>query len=241
MLNVTEYSSALVLAGAAPIPAEPSMRSQTVEIESASSASEPFSTATRFIRVHTDRGCALKVGAAPVATPADTRISAGGAEYFAVQPGHRIAAVAIKEAQDMDSLTALLQVLADPKASQTRAKELAVAAAVAAKAAAEAKAAAAAVDSARADITARETALKSAQQTLEAERAQLKADRGKVDSQSAQLQADSERLTAKAAELTKAAESITERERAIAAREKQVAAAEAGYSNRIAKLRELAS
>ena len=180
MLTISEYANATVLAGGAPIPAEPNLRTLVLEVGSASQASEPFGPAVKFIRVHNaDGAVALKFGPSPVATPADAHMSANSTELFAVLPGHRVAAVAIGEVRDMEGL-ALLRVLADPKAAQARSEELAATTAASNKAAAEAKAATEEATRAQAVLAVKQhkfdtraTALATARQDLDAQAAKL--------------------------------------------------------------------
>jgi hypothetical protein len=253
MLSITEYANALIFASGAPIPAEPNFGTQTVDIKSTNQQSEPFGPAVRFIRIHTDRDCAIKFGPSPEASPADTRMSANAVEVFAVQPGHRVSVIAIGEGRDMEGL-ALLRVLADPQAAQARAEELGAPTAAANKAAAEAKAAAAEVEHARAEVAARETALAQqaealaiAQQKLDADTANLADNREALDGRIAVAEIENQRMTDFEKRLAAREDELENRERAFANRETKLAAredalkvSEAGYANRMARLKELA-
>ncbi len=73
---------------------EPAITDQVVDISAASLASQPFSSLTHIIRVHTDGACHIIIGTGtPTATTSRKRMAAGQTEYFGVQPGHRIAVI----------------------------------------------------------------------------------------------------------------------------------------------------
>jgi len=93
-LYISEYATAPILSGAQLLIAgEPSIHSQVLEVGDKSQASEPFGPSTKYIRVFTDEDCALKFGPKPEATVADARMAANTTELFAVQGGHRVAAI----------------------------------------------------------------------------------------------------------------------------------------------------
>lgn len=71
----------------------PSVTTQTVNIGASSAQSAAFSTATNFIRVHTDSVCSIKVDADPTATTSTSRLAADQTEYFQVTPGHKLAVI----------------------------------------------------------------------------------------------------------------------------------------------------
>jgi hypothetical protein len=64
---------------------------QTVAIGGTSTQSSAFNAQTRFIRVHTDVICSIKIGTDPTASTTTARMAADQTEYFAVQPGDKIA------------------------------------------------------------------------------------------------------------------------------------------------------
>lgn len=65
-----------------------------VAIGGASALSAAFGTNTQVIRIEADATCSVKIGGvAPVATAADMRIAAGVPEYFAVNPGDKLAVI----------------------------------------------------------------------------------------------------------------------------------------------------
>ena len=72
---------------------EPAASNQVITY-SGSVQSTSFTNATSFVRVHTDAICSIKFGANPTATTSDERMAANTTEYFSVQAGHKIAAIA---------------------------------------------------------------------------------------------------------------------------------------------------
>jgi hypothetical protein len=87
---ITEFRN-LGLDGGAQIAPRPGLASQTVAIGGTSAQSTAFSGSTRYIRVHVDAVCSSAVGANPTATIAGERMAADNTEYFAVNPGDKIA------------------------------------------------------------------------------------------------------------------------------------------------------
>jgi hypothetical protein len=71
----------------------PPIKEDTVAIGVSSAQSEVFSEETRLIRVHADAICSIAFGANPTATSANMRLAAGQTEYFAVDPGARLAVI----------------------------------------------------------------------------------------------------------------------------------------------------
>ena len=94
-LYISEYSaSSFFLSGKElQVVQEPPTAEQTVAIAGASAQSSAFGSATRIIRVHTDAICSVLVGSNPTATTAKKRLPADHTEYFAVQPGDKIAVI----------------------------------------------------------------------------------------------------------------------------------------------------
>ncbi len=72
-------------ANAAQAPYQPSLAEQVVAIGGSSVPSAKFGANTRYIRVHTDAICSVRVDAAADANSA--RMAAGQTEYYAVKPG----------------------------------------------------------------------------------------------------------------------------------------------------------
>lgn len=79
--------------GRAQVAAGPPIAEQTVAIAGASAQSSAFNDATRVIRIHTDATCSFLIGGNPTATAVKSRLAADQTEYFAVQPGHKIAVI----------------------------------------------------------------------------------------------------------------------------------------------------
>lgn len=75
----------------------PPIAEQTVAIGGGSTASAAFNTKTKIVRLSTDAICSIawnNSGAAdPVATTANARLPADTIEYFAVQPGGKLAVI----------------------------------------------------------------------------------------------------------------------------------------------------
>lgn len=74
-------------------PEQPPYAEQTVAIGVGSVQSSAFNTATKFIRVHTDAICSIKIGSNPTATATTARMAAGQTEYFTVLAGHKLAVI----------------------------------------------------------------------------------------------------------------------------------------------------
>lgn len=77
----------------------PAIAYQSAAITASSTTSNPFNTATKVIRVHTDSIVSIDIRTAPVAvvaagTPATMRLAANQTEYFGVNPGDAIAFIA---------------------------------------------------------------------------------------------------------------------------------------------------
>ena len=66
---------------------------QTVAIGGSSTQSNAFSANTQVIRVAADSVCSIKIGANPTATATTLRIPSNVTEYFAVQPGQKLAVI----------------------------------------------------------------------------------------------------------------------------------------------------
>lgn len=91
---VAEFTIVTTLAGVpTSIALQAPIAEQTVAITGSSTQSNAFNAATRFIRVHTDAICSIKVGADPEASATTERMAAGQTEYFGVSPAHKIAVI----------------------------------------------------------------------------------------------------------------------------------------------------
>lgn len=68
--------------------------SQVVVNTGATTPSAAFNAKTKFVRLHADSICSVKIGgAAPVATTTDARFAANQTEYAAVVPGEKLAVI----------------------------------------------------------------------------------------------------------------------------------------------------
>lgn len=71
----------------------PPLVEQTVAIGAGSVQSNAFSATTQIIRVCADAVCSIVIGANPTATATTMRLAANVPEYFAVQPGQKLAVI----------------------------------------------------------------------------------------------------------------------------------------------------
>lgn len=84
--TATDYEGRQVMAGK-----EPAIATQVVGIVAGHSESNPFTSGTKFVRLHTDVKCNIQIGLAPVAViDVDARMAANQTEFFAVTPGHSV-------------------------------------------------------------------------------------------------------------------------------------------------------
>ena len=86
VLYVAEFSQLVTTPnGIAAMALQSPLAEQTMSITASSTTlTNPFNSATKFIRVHTDSICSIKVGGAPVATTSTARMAANQTEYFGV-------------------------------------------------------------------------------------------------------------------------------------------------------------
>lgn len=79
----------------APIPVGklPPVAEQTVDFTTATQ-SAAFNDSTRHVRVRADANCHIAVGTDPTADTDSLPLGEGSAEYFDVQPGHKLSVVA---------------------------------------------------------------------------------------------------------------------------------------------------
>ena len=94
-LDVTEYdelahagNGSMVMAGQ-----EPARATQQLAIGASATQSAPFDSATRFVRVHTDSPCRIKIGSNPTADGTSMRMAASQTEYLGVMGGLRISVI----------------------------------------------------------------------------------------------------------------------------------------------------
>lgn len=94
-LYIAEFTESAFgqISGHAPVAALPAVAEQTVAISGTSAQSSAFGNQTEIIRVHTDTTCSILIGTNPTATAAKLRMVADQTEYFAVQPGDKIAVI----------------------------------------------------------------------------------------------------------------------------------------------------
>ena len=93
-LYVSEFPEiALAVNAPTPMARQPAIVEQAVSIGANSAPSAAFNVRTKMVRLHTDVICSVTFGTAPVATAAMARMAAGQTEYFAVQPGDKVAVI----------------------------------------------------------------------------------------------------------------------------------------------------
>lgn len=94
-LFVTEYADlAETVRGAAAAPKDPPLAGYVVTIGVASTQSQAFNAATRFILIATDTICSVLVGGTnPVAQTTDHRMAADQAEFRGVVAGDKLAVI----------------------------------------------------------------------------------------------------------------------------------------------------
>lgn len=64
---------------------EPAHVTQQISVSGVSAQSAALSTATRFVRIHSDVAVRLRFGENPTAAGTDMRMAAGATEYFGVK------------------------------------------------------------------------------------------------------------------------------------------------------------
>jgi hypothetical protein len=94
-LYIWEFSEVLVLSDKLMAANAPGILQQApVAIGASAASSQPFTGATKFIRVNTDSICSIVIGPSPqTATASNARMSAGSTEYFAVAPSHVLSVI----------------------------------------------------------------------------------------------------------------------------------------------------
>lgn len=94
-LYVTEFAQSVAMNGSqvGQVRALPPLAEQTVAIGAGSVQSNAFNAATNCIRVISDAVCSVEVGANPTAIATTMRLAANVPEYFAVNPGQKIAVI----------------------------------------------------------------------------------------------------------------------------------------------------
>jgi hypothetical protein len=93
LLYVAEFSE-IVARGGVLIALFPALVVQSpIPIGGSSQQSQPFNSATAFIRMETDSICSFRIERNPVATTNDCRMFANVTEYVGVNPGDRVAVI----------------------------------------------------------------------------------------------------------------------------------------------------
>ena len=100
-LYVTEYRKSVLFYTNTDVQVvqTPAVASQAFTF-STSTQSAAFSAQTNIVRIHTDATCAIAFGSNPTATAASggtgsPRLVAGQTEYFGVNPGDKVAVLAV--------------------------------------------------------------------------------------------------------------------------------------------------
>ncbi len=92
-MTISEYAGGPPLGSQ--VPKSPPIARQRI---TSGTASQAFNEATKMIRIWTDEKCAFRIGAAtetPVALATDDGMTAGQTEFHNVDPGAKIAMIAI--------------------------------------------------------------------------------------------------------------------------------------------------
>lgn len=91
---ISEYASSHSdTNGVIQIGEEPAIAEQSVAITGGSVQSNPFNSATNFVRVHTDSVCSILFGTNPTAVVTAKRMAANTTEYFGTQGGQMLAVI----------------------------------------------------------------------------------------------------------------------------------------------------
>jgi len=86
---LTQTSSGVATAQAATLPP---FADQKVDFSGGAASSAAFNSSTKFIRVHCDAACSIRIGG--TATTSNARIPTDGIEYFGVQGGAILSVIA---------------------------------------------------------------------------------------------------------------------------------------------------
>lgn len=273
MLYLAEYTDiGSTGRGSIAIPLEPALKTQVFEVTAGSVQSETFAPGTCVITLLSDEDCMFKIGADPNAMDGGNKLIAKTEKVIAVQVGAglRIAVTAanvrsVSKMDNMDSLEALVKLLASPADAKTQYDLMAAnvakmndSADALRKASEEsaairdqlilatndAHAAKAVADVAAGDVAKRENAL---DQDWKDHAAQVAVDKAAADerakvlaAQEATVASGNDLLNKRGTELTDLAASLDAREKALADREAAAAALQTDYEARLAKLKALA-
>jgi len=270
MLYLAEYTDiGSAGRGAVPIPMEPAIASQTIEVSASSAQSTPFDPATCLVSLVADEDIMLAVGKDPDA--ARGRIVKAGVEKVISIPAGSGLKVAVMAANSgsvtgMDSLESLVKLLASPDDAQkqyavmkSNADKMAAVAADLRKdteenraihdqlvqATQEALAAKAAAEQAAGDVAVRESAL---DRDMADHADKVKADEASatilsdaLDAKILELSGWEASINKKDGDLSLLAANLDAREKELKAREDAAAALQADYEARVAKFKALAS
>jgi hypothetical protein len=92
-LWVTEFAEIPMVQGVpTPVAVEPAVAEQAVTFTT-TTASSAFNGSTRYVRIISSADCHVRFGLAPTATTSTAKLLAGVAEWRAVTPLHKVAAV----------------------------------------------------------------------------------------------------------------------------------------------------
>ena len=97
ILYISEYAKAAIDNRGLSVPAgqEPAITTQVVAIGAGSVASTAFTSATKFVRLHTDTACNFAFGISPTAVAdVSPRMAANQTEFFGVPHGYAVAVIA---------------------------------------------------------------------------------------------------------------------------------------------------
>lgn len=99
-LYITEYSEIArdITANLLPLPKEPPVAEQVIDIGAISVQSNNFNENTRFIRLNAASNCSIAIGTNPTATNNSRRLSANSTEFISIPPGTIKIAVIINTA-----------------------------------------------------------------------------------------------------------------------------------------------
>lgn len=254
--------------GSIPIPLDPPLAEQAVEIAGQSKQSSALAADTCIVKLMSDADCSIAIGPDPDATNSVRFLAAGKEQIITVLAGskQRIAVVASGSGSMSDSLGAFLKIIASPAEAQKTLdslskqagqidasaqalrvatdghKQAKAAADAATKTAADASALAA---SDAADLAKQKAALQADQ---DAHAAKVTSDANDADAKAkdiadreAALRTSADALSRKSQRLDDTTAQLDAREKDISDREAAAVALKADYEARIAKLKALAS
>lgn len=269
MLYIAGYSDiGSTTRGSIPIPLEPPLSEQAIEVGPVSVRSAEFEPDICIVKLLSDEDCVIDIGDNPDASNGARKLMAGKEQVISVPMGKgfkvAVASANTGSVTGMDSLESLLKVLASPADAKSQfaamkdktdkltaaAKEFQAASAEhktindqLVQATADALAAKADAAKAAADVVDREARLdKDARDQADkviADKAAADARANELDAREAALTTSLADLNKKVSDLADLAGNLDARAKDLMAREEAVAASEADYESRIAKLKAL--